>query len=192
MRDKKLEKIKDEVLVCQKCTLYKDRIYPVIGEGNHRAKIMFVGEAPGLNESKTGRPFCGASGKILNELLDSVNLKREDVYISNLLKDRPPKNRDPKIEEINACFGYLERQIKIINPKVICTLGRYSMQFLMQQFGLEKEIQPIGRIHGQVFQSKQLFKGLEIVSLYHPAVAVYNANMKSVLIKDFQVLKNFK
>ncbi len=190
--EQKLKKIKEEVLACKKCYLYKNRIYPVIGEGNHEAKIMFVGEAPGLNESKTGRPFCGASGKILDKLLSSISLRREDVYITNLLKDRPPQNRDPKIEEIEACFGYLERQIEIISPKIICTLGRYSMQFLMGKFGLKEKIQPISKIHGYVFQCSQLFKGLKIIPLYHPAVAVYNANMKGVLLKDFQILEDFK
>ncbi len=189
MKEKILKKIKQEVLACQKCSLYKDRIYPVIGQGSHKAKIMFIGEAPGLNESKTGRPFCGSSGKVLDELLDSINLKREDVYITNILKDRPPKNRDPKIEEINACFGYLERQIKAINPKIICTLGRYSMQLLMQKFGLEQDIQSISKIHGRIFQCGKLFQGLKIIPLYHPAVAIYNANMNSILKKDFEVLK---
>jgi len=188
--ENQLEKIKQKVLACKKCSLYKDRIYPVIGEGNHQAKIMFVGEAPGSSESKTGHPFCGSSGKILDQLLNSIDVKREDIYITNLLKDRPPNNRDPKIEEIKACYPYLKEQIKIIKPKIISPLGRHSMQFLMQKFGLEKEIQLISKIHGQVFQSNQLFKGIKIIPLYHPAVAVYNINMKSILIKDFQILKN--
>ena len=190
--EKQLKKIKQEVLACQKCSLYKNRIYPVIGEGDHQAKIMFIGEAPGFSEAKTGHPFCGSSGKILDELLDSIGIKRQDVYITNLLKDRPPNNRDPKIEEIKACYPYLKKQIKIIKPEVICLLGRHSMQFLMQKFGLEKEIQPISKIHGQVFQSNQLLKGIKIIPLYHPAVSVYNVNMKSVLIKDFQILKKIE
>jgi len=190
--EKQLKKIKKEVLICQKCSLYKDRIYPVIGEGNHQAKIVFIAEAPGLSESKSGHLFCGPSGKILDELLDSIEIKRQDIYITNLLKDRPPNNRDPKVEEINACYPYLERQIKIIKPAVICLLGRYPMQFLMEKFGLEKEIQPISKIHGQVFISNQLFGGIKIIPLYHPAVSIYNANMKSVLIKDFQILKEIE
>ena len=191
-RESQLKEIKQKVLACKKCSLYKNRIYPVVGEGNHQAKIMFVGEAPGFSESKTGRPFCGSSGKILDQLLDSVDIKRQDVYITNLLKDRPPGNRDPKIEEIKACYPYLKEQIRIIRPEVICPLGRYSTQFLMQEFGLEKEIQSIGKIHGQIFQSNRLFKGIKIIPFYHPAVSVYNADMKSVLIKDFQILKKFK
>jgi uracil-DNA glycosylase len=166
--DKELGRIKEEVLNCKKCSLYKTRKYPVIGEGSHQAKIMFVGEAPGVQEDKTGRPFCGAAGKILDGLLKSIGVERKDVYITNLLKDRPPGNRDPQKEEIEACVPYLERQIEIIKPEVICPLGRYSMKFLMEKFGLK------------------------IIPLYHPAVATYNPNMKKILKKDFEVLKKFK
>ncbi len=191
-----LRNIRDEVISCKKCLLYKERIkngfYPVIGEGNHQAKIMFVGEAPGLQEAKTGRPFCGAAGKILDELLDSVSIKRENVYITNILKDRPPKNRDPQKEEIKACIHYLERQIELIKPAVICSLGRYAMEFLMEKFGLENMMEPISKIHGKVFEAKTLFQDIRIVPFYHPAVAAYNPNMKEVLKKDFQVLKKFK
>jgi len=191
-KEEELKKIKEEVINCKKCPLYKSRIYPVIGEGSHEAKIMFIGEAPGLNESKTGRPFCGASGKILDELLESINVKREDVYIANILKDRPPDNRDPQKGEIEACTSYLERQIKAIKPRVICPLGRYSMNFLMEKFGLKDQIEPISKIHGKVFEVNSLFLSVKIVPFYHPAVAAYNANMKGVLKSDFKVLKEFK
>ncbi len=191
-KEKNLEKIKAEVLNCKKCSLHKDRIYPVIGEGSHRAKIIFCGEGPGAQEDRTGRPFCGAAGKILDELLVSVGIKREDVYICNILKCRPPQNRDPNQEEIEACTSYLERQIKIIKPKVICPLGRYSMQFLMEKFGLKDETQPIGKIHGKVFEVKNLFGSVKIIPLYHPAVVTYNSNMKEILKKDFQILKNLR
>jgi len=191
-RDEELKKIKEEVLKCQKCPLYKNRNYPVIGEGSHQAKIMFVGEAPGVQEDKTGRPFCGAAGKILDELLDSVEIKREDVYISNILKCRPPSNRDPQKEEIEACSPYLERQIEIIKPEIICPLGRYSMQFLMEKFGLENEIQSIGKIHGKVFKTKTILPGLFLIPLYHPATVTYNPNMKEILKKDFKILEKFK
>ena len=194
--EEKLKKIKNEVLNCKKCSLYKERIenrfYPVIGEGNHRAKIMFVGEAPGQQEARTGKPFCGAAGKILDELLESVEIKREEVYIANLLKCRPPKNRDPHPEEIKACFPYLERQIKIIKPKIICPLGRYSMKFLMEKFRLENQIEKISKIHGRLFESKNLFQSITIIPFYHPAVATYNPNMKEILVKDFKLLEQFK
>jgi len=187
--EKELKEIKEEAINCRKCPLYKTRNYPVIGEGNHQAKIMFIGEAPGVQEDRTGRPFCGAAGKILDELLESVGIKRKEVYITNILKDRPPENRDPQKEEIEACVPYLERQIEIIKPKVICPLGRYSMKFLMEKFGLKDEIQPISKIHGKVFEAKTLFQKVRIISLYHPAVATYNPNMKEILKQDFKILK---
>jgi len=194
--EEKLRKIREEVLNCKKCSLYKERVengfYPVIGEGNHQTKIMFVGEAPGLQEAKSGKPFCGAAGKILNELLDSVDIKRENVYITNILKDRPPGNRDPQLEEITACSLYLERQIEIIKPKIICPLGRYSMKFLMEKFGLESQIEGISKIHGRLFESKSLFQSIIIIPFYHPAVAIYNPNMKKILEKDFKILEEFK
>ncbi len=187
-----LEKIGREVLNCRKCSLYKERSHPVLGQGDPKAKIMFIGEAPGYWEDQKGQPFVGAAGKVLDELLDSVGIKREEVYISNILKCRPPNNRDPKPEEITACAPYLERQIKIIGPKIICPLGRYSMTFIMGMFGLKSEIQPISKIHGRVFELRSLFQDIRIIPLYHPAVATYNANMKEILKKDFKVLENFK
>jgi len=193
INEKELKKIKIEVLNCKKCPLFKYRIknkfYPVIGEGNHQAKIMFVGEAPGLEEAKTGRPFCGAAGKILDELLESAGIKRKDIYITNILKDRPPANRDPRPEEIKACAPYLERQIKLIKPKIVCPLGRYSMKLLMENFGLKNQIKEISKIHGKLFESRNLFQNFAIIPLYHPAVAIYNPNMKKILKKDFEILK---
>jgi len=187
--DEKLKKIKDEVVACAKCPLAFFRIennyFPVIGQGNHQADIVFVGEAPGLTEAKTGVPFCGAAGRILNELLESINIKREDVYICNILKDRPPENRDPQENEIKACLPYLKRQIEIIKPKAICTLGRYSMKVIMEEFGLSSKLNSIGKIHGKIFETDNL----KIIPLYHPAVAVYNNNMKKSLKEDFKILK---
>ena len=187
-----LEEIRKEVLKCRKCGLYRTRTNPVVGEGNPKAKIMFVGEAPGFNEDRMGRPFCGAAGRVLDELLESIGIKRGDVYISNLLKCRPPENRDPQKEEISACSPYLERQIEIIKPKIICPLGRYSMRFLMEKYGLKDKIEPISRIHGRVFEISSLFQEIKIIPLYHPAVATYNINMKEVLKRDFRVLEKFR
>lgn len=188
----KLEEIKKEVLNCKKCPLYKTRTYSVVGEGNYQAAIIFIGEAPGFNEDKTGHPFCGEAGKILNELLSSAGIKREDIYITNILKCRPPQNRDPKKEEIEACVPYLERQIKIIEPEVICTLGNYSTAYIFEKYGLKDRIQGISKIHGKIFEVKSLFQNIKIIPLYHPAVATYNPNMKEILKKDFQILKDFK
>ncbi|MDP3996013.1 MAG: uracil-DNA glycosylase [bacterium] len=188
------EKIKSEVLACQKCPLYiereKNNFFAVPGEGTALAKIVFVGEAPGLNEAKTGRPFCGAAGKILDELLESTGIKREEVYITNIVKDRPPENRNPKPEEIIACSPYLDRQIECIKPEVVCTLGNFSTSYVMERYGLKEEIQGISKIHGKVFDIGTLFGKMKIVPLYHPAVATYNINMKKVLEDDFKILKN--
>jgi DNA polymerase len=187
-----LKKIKDEVLACKKCPLYKTRTYPVIGQGNHRARIIFIGEAPGLSEDKTGHPFCGEAGKVLDELLESTGIKREEIYISNILKCRPLGNRDPKTEEIKACTSYLERQIKIIKPEIICTLGNYSTAYILEKYGLKDKIQGISKIHGKIFSPPKAEDDIKIIPLYHPAVVAYNANMKETLKKDFKVLEKFK
>ncbi len=184
----KLRVIRDEVLECTKCPLYKTRIYPVIGQGNHQAEIVFVAEAPGANENKTGRPFCGQAGKVLDELLASVNIKREDIYITNILKCRPPKNRNPLQSEIDACTPYLIRQLKIIQPKVICCLGNFSSRFVMELFGLSDMYKGISRIHGQTFQGEYEGQKVAIIPLYHPAVASYNQNMIGVLKNDLMIL----
>lgn len=186
--DKNLKKIKDEVLSCRQCSLYQTRNLPVIGQGSHQAEIILVGEAPGANEDKNGRPFCGQAGKILDELLNSAGLKREEVYIANILKCRPPQNRDPQKEEIEACASYLKRQISIIKPKIICPMGNYASAYILEKYGLGDKIEGISKIHGQVFKAKADFGSIKIIPLYHPAVAVYNQNMNEVLKKDFKIL----
>ncbi|MEK7390696.1 MAG: uracil-DNA glycosylase [Patescibacteria group bacterium] len=187
-----MKKIKDEVVNLEGSPLYKERIangaHPVIGEGDHFAKIMFVGEAPGKNESETGRPFCGASGRILDELLASLGVARKSVYVTNVVKDRPTQNRDPLPDEIALYAPFLVRQIGIIQPKVIATLGRFSMDYIMKKFGLEFELGPISKIHGKVFKADAPFGRIKIVPLYHPAVALYNGGTKNVLLEDFKVL----
>lgn len=180
-----MEKIKEDVLACKKCSLYKERNIPVIGQGNHNAKIIFIGEAPGAKEDASGVPFCGRSGDFLNELLDHIGLKREDVYITNIVKCRPPKNRDPKDSEIECCKNYIERQIESINPKVICSLGRHSMNFIMNNLGIENK-DTISNLHGKVFETKYIF-----IPLYHPAVAIYNSSKKGELKKDFEIIKKY-
>lgn len=189
-----MRKIKDEVVVLKESPLYEFRVQsknlPVIGEGSHFAKIMFIGEAPGRNEARTGRPFCGAAGKILDSLLESVGIKREDVYVTNIVKDRPPQNRDPLPSEIEIYGPFLDRQIEIIQPKVIATLGRYSMTYIMPRFGLEFELEPISVNHGKVFDGIAGYGEIKVVPLYHPAVAVYNSHTLDSLKKDFEVLKD--
>ncbi|MCL5017137.1 MAG: uracil-DNA glycosylase [Patescibacteria group bacterium] len=193
-RDLMLE-IKEEILQNSKLPLYKERkknkVFPVIGEGSHSAKIMFIGEAPGKNEAATGRPFCGASGKFLDKLLAHAGIKRDDVYITNIVKDRPPANRDPFPDEIEAYAPYLDRQIDIIRPKIIATLGRFSMVYIMEKFGLEDRLDAISKIHGRSFEAKAPFGKIIITPLYHPAVAIYNPHAQEELKKDFLVLKKF-
>lgn len=150
---------------------------------------MFVGEAPGFNEDKTGVPFCGAAGKVLDGLLKSVGIVRNEVYITNILKCRPPQNREPQSNEITACTPYLERQIALVRPEVICTLGNYATVFIFTKYGLRDRIQGISRIHGRAFEAGGLIAGIKVVALYHPAVATYNAGMERVLREDFGVLK---
>jgi len=184
-----LAKIRNQILNCRKCSLFKTRTNPVFGEGNSWARIIFIGEAPGFNEDKIGRPFCGQAGKVLDELLKSAEIKREEIFITNILKCRPPGNRDPRPEEILACSPYLESQINIIRPEIICTLGNYSTKFIFERFGLEDQIQGISKIHGKIFEVKDPFQTIKIIPFYHPAVATYNPNMRAVLKEDFKVLK---
>lgn len=180
-------KLEEEIRNCNKCELYKTRKNPVVGEGPLNAKIMFVGEAPGHNEDLTGHPFCGASGKILDELLNSISLKREDIYITNIIKCRPPQNRNPLENEIKACAPYLNRQILIVKPEIICTLGNFALEYIFGKFGLKHE--KISLIHGKVFEVSNLAGSRKIIPLYHPATAIYNKNLKEVLLKDFRILK---
>ncbi len=195
MSDKKkqIQNIKEEILNLKKSPLYKYRnennYFPVIGEGSLDANIMFVGEAPGRNEAKTGKPFCGAAGKVLDILLDIAGLKRENIYITNIVNDRPQENRDPTTEEIKIYGPFLDRQIEIIQPQVIATLGRYSMDYIMRKFGLESEIVPIGKAHGKMFDAMASYGHVKIAVLYHPAVAVYDPRKINDLKKDFNILK---
>ncbi|MBU1177511.1 uracil-DNA glycosylase [Patescibacteria group bacterium] len=190
-KDELLKKIKDEVIGCKKCSLSKTRTLPVIGQGDHKAKIMFVGEAPGANEDKTGVPFCGQSGNILTELLNSIGLQRENVYICNILKCRPPENRNPQANEIEACISYLEKQIEVIKPKIIGALGNYAVSHILKKYNLDDQIQGISKMRGKIFKVKVSFGEIKIIPLYHPAVAAYNANMKDILKEDFKILKKY-
>lgn len=186
-----MKKIRDEILALKESPLYEYRtsnhFFPVIGEGSHDAKIMFVGEAPGRNEAKTGKPFCGAAGKVLDELLNHVGIDRKSVYVTNIVKDRPPENRDPTSKEIEVYGPFLDRQIEIIQPKVIVALGRYAMGYIMRKFDLDLQLEPIGKAHGKKYKAEKI----DVVVLYHPCVAVYNPNNLPELKKDFEVLKEY-
>ena len=172
-----LEQVAAEVRVCPKCELSRTRTHAVPGEGHPRARVMLIGEGPGWHEDQQGRPFVGNAGKFLNELLAKAGLKREDVFITNVVKCRPPGNRDPLPDEIAACAPYLERQIAAIDPEVIVTLGRFSMA---RWFPGER----ISRIHGQ---PKRDGKRL-IVPMYHPAAALHQAALRGAIEEDFAKL----
>ncbi|MBI1974333.1 MAG: uracil-DNA glycosylase [Candidatus Zambryskibacteria bacterium] len=188
-KDEALRQIKNEVVALSVSPLYAERVkhkyFPVIGEGNHNAEVMFIGEAPGENEAKTGRPFCGRAGKVLDMLLEFVGIARKDVYVTNIVKDRPPANRDPSPEEIEIYAPFLDRQIEIIKPKAVATLGRFSMVYVMNHYGLEWEVGPISVLHGQIFQTSNF----KLIPLYHPAAAIYNQHLLDTLKEDFKILK---
>jgi uracil-DNA glycosylase family 4 len=162
------------------CTLKSTATQAVPGEGNPDADIMFIGEAPGKKEDEQGVPFVGASGKFLAEMLATINLKREDIYITNIVKYRPPDNRDPLPSEVLACEEWLHEQIKIIRPKVIVTLGRHAMEHFIPG-------QKISEVHGQSFTQTLPDIGTQtFFVLYHPAAALYNGSLRQTLIADFQ------
>ncbi len=196
-RDELLKQIRTEVVALKESPLYEYRTshkyLPVIGEGSHTTKIVFVGEAPGKNEALTGRPFCGSAGKVLDLLLAEAGLKREEIYITNIVKDRPQNNRDPLPEEIRIYGPFLDRQINIIQPKVLVGLGRYSSKYLLEKFGLLAEAsRSISELHGQAFPARADYGKVTIIPLYHPAAAIYNQKLISALKEDFKILSKFK
>ncbi len=183
-----LKDVEEEIRNCKKCELWKSKTNYVPGEGREDARIVFIGEAPGREEDKQGRPFVGNAGKLLNELLESIGLKREDVFIGNVLKCRPPNNRDPKPEEIEACSPYLIRQLNVIKPDVIVCLGRHSASFIFDLFGLE--FRGISRERGEVRKVRAWNKDVFIIPVYHPAAALYKPPLKEVLKRDFEKIGN--
>jgi len=182
----KLKEVAEKVRKCKKCELWKTRTNAVPGEGNPDAKIMFIGEAPGKNEDLYGIPFCGRAGAVLDQLLSEIGLKREDVFITNVLKCRPPGNRDPKPEEIAACSPYLDEQIKIINPKIIVTLGNYATSYILNKFGFKAE--NISKVRGKVFKVTTLLTALKIIPTYHPATSLYRPPLRENLREDFKII----
>jgi len=166
---------------CQRCRLSSGRTQVVFGTGNPNASIMFVGEAPGFYEDKQGIPFVGAAGKLLNELLDGAGLSRSDIYIANVIKCRPPDNRNPQPDEVETCKPFLFQQIEAIKPKVVCTLGNFAMQTLLgKKIGIMK-------MRGQPFQVQDFF----VFPLLHPAAALHQGNLNEPLREDFRKLKAF-
>ncbi len=181
-KEQLLDQIKADILEENICpNLAKTATNLVMGDGNADADIVFIGEAPGKNEDLQGLPFVGAAGKFLNEMLAGIGLKRQDIYITNIVKYRPPNNRDPLPEEKKAFWPYLVRQLKVIQPKIVVTLGRHSMEYFLPN-------QKISVIHGQ---PKRVTFGdgkLVILPLFHPAAALYNGGMRQTLIDDFNTI----
>ena len=182
-RESKLEmlnKLREEIGDCKRCELYKTRRNLVFGEGNPEASLMFVGEAPGEEEDKQGRPFVGQAGKLLTRLIESIGMTRDEVYIANVLKCRPPGNRNPKEEEIEACSPFLFKQIEIIQPKIICALGAFAAKVLVGG-----NIQ-VSKVRGRLVKG---INGWNIFPTYHPAYLLRNTRQKKVAIEDFLKLK---
>jgi uracil-DNA glycosylase family 4 len=170
-----LESLHERIRACTRCKLHAGRTNAVPGEGPARAEVLFIGEGPGFHEDKQGRPFVGAAGKFLEELLDSISLKREDVFITNVVKCRPPANRDPETDEIEACQGYLDQQIELLRPKMVITLGRFSMA---RYFPNAK----ISKIHGQ----PKKMDGVIYYPMYHPAAALHQPSLRRTVQEDMK------
>lgn len=163
---------------------------PVVGDGDPDARVMFIGEAPGAEEARKGRPFVGAAGRILDDLLASIGLERGEVYITNVVKDRPPNNRDPLAPEIKLYGPFLVRQIEIVQPRVIATLGRFALAFVLTHFG--SQVRPrITDLHGKPVDLEAPYGPVSVVPLYHPASAFYADGRLEVMAEDFQVLKRY-
>jgi len=185
-KEDSLSKIKQSILKDNVCPeLAKIATQLVFGNGNPDAEIVFIGEAPGKNEDLAGLPFVGAAGKFLNEMLETIDMKREDVYITNIVKYRPPNNRDPLPEEKESFLPYLQAQIEVIQPKVVIPLGRHSMNCFLPDLQISK-------VHGQPIR----IRGRVYLPLYHPAAALYNGGMRQTLLDDFakipQILKKIE
>lgn len=175
-----IEKLHKDCLQCQICNLRAGAKQVVPGEGNPAANIMFIGESPGATEDKTGKPFVGAAGKVLDILLSSIDIDRKDIFIANIIKCHPPKNRDPLKEEKEKCQPWLEEQIRLINPKIFVPLGRHALNTFLPGIS-------ITNAHGKIFK----FKDKIIFVMYHPAAALYNGTLRSILVKDMQNLQKY-
>lgn len=183
-KSQKLDYISKLISECKKCQLYKSATHHVPGSGSSESKIVFIGEAPGFFEDQQGLPFVGNSGKLLDKLLESINLKRSDVFICNILKHRPPENRDPLPDEIRVCTPFLKAQLKVIEPKIIITLGRFSLNYFLPEA-------LISRLHGQIKNIKWQNLDLILIPVYHPSAGLRNGSMLKALETDFQNIGKF-
>jgi len=185
----RIEKLRKQIAECTRCSLHQTRTNTVPGEGDVDADIMFIGEAPGRNEDLQGLPFVGRAGDVFDKLLKSINLTREQIYLCNILKCRPPENRNPLPNEINSCIGSLDIQIKIVNPKVIGTLGNFSTTYIFEKFNVPPA--KISVVAGKVIDITTPFGPKKIIPVFHPAVATYDINKTDLLIEHFQAFKPF-
>jgi DNA polymerase len=183
-----LDAIAAEVIVCPKCRLSKTRKNAVPGEGNSNSSLMFVGEAPGYSEDMEGKPFVGAAGKFLTVLIAELGLSRSDVFITNIVKCRPPRNREPSPDEIETCTPYLNRQIMLIQPKFIVTLGNHSTAYIFSKTSLS--FSGITQTRGKFCETSILDVKLTVFPTFHPAAALYSAKYKEQITKDFQLLRD--
>lgn len=184
-----LESLSNKIMNCQKCELWKKRTKAVPGEGRADAEIMFIGEAPGRQEDIQGRPFVGAAGKLLDSLIESIlGVKRADVFITNVVKCRPPNNRDPLPDEILACSPYLDKQISIIGPRIIVCLGRHSARSILARSGIK--VKSILSIRGKMFNIRVNQHDITVVSTIHPAAALYRPPWKKMLEEDFKKIRD--
>ncbi|MCS7094147.1 MAG: type-4 uracil-DNA glycosylase [Candidatus Aenigmarchaeota archaeon] len=182
--EKDLENIAEEIRKCTDCQLYRNRKNAVPGEGSIEKGIMIIGEAPGYNEDLQGRPFVGKAGKLLEDLLSIAGLKRDEVFITNVVKCRPPNNRQPEEAEIDTCSKYLEKQINTIKPKIIVCVGNVSSNFIFKKFGLKFE--SMNKLHGKIFQISNLKLQTLIIPTYHPAAILRNLNLLPLAKEDWE------
>jgi DNA polymerase len=187
-KEKQLKLLSTAITQCSKCILSSTRNNIVFGSGNISSRLFFIGEAPGAQEDKQGTPFVGRAGKLFDSLLSSINLNRNDVYVANILKCRPPKNRNPKRNEIQQCTPYLKQQLHIIQPDIISSMGNFATKYCCNQFDIP--FHNISTLHGQIFPITCNAKPSLLIPLYHPAAAVYNPNLLESMKKDFYQIKN--
>lgn len=202
-KHEQMKQVRDDVVACKACGLCKTRTKPVVGRGNHDAKILFIGEAPGDNEDKTGLPFVGAAGQLLDKLLSQAGINNKDIYICNVLKCRPPDNRDPEEKEKIACLSFLTRQIEIVQPDVIICLGKHAAETVFKIFGMADSNIIMSKIHGEIFEPDINFKKMSVLVgdvamsmvkicvMYHPAALLYNKSLMPVAVEDFKNVKKY-
>ncbi|MBS7654630.1 uracil-DNA glycosylase [Candidatus Bathyarchaeota archaeon] len=183
-----MQKLIAEISLCSKCSLWKTRKNPVPGEGDINALVVFIGEAPGRWEDVEGKPFVGPAGDLLNRILRKIGLSRGDIYITNLVKCRPPSNRDPHLNEIESCSPYLDRVLDIIKPKIILTLGRHSTSYMFSKVGLT--FRSISEVQGKIYEVKLWGSKIHLIASYHPAAAFYNMELEKEIETSIKLVKD--